>query len=364
MPPPMSITATPISFSSSESTASALASGSSTTSATVRPQRSAQRTTFCTQDVAAVIEVDLHAEADAAHPDRIADAVLVVDDELARQHVEDLTIGVDRDGARALEHAVDVGARDLAAARSPRRRRSVWQRMWLPATPAYTVRISTPAMVCAASIASAIDAHGPVDVGDDALAQPAARHVADAEDGDPVGVDLAHDGRHLRRPDVQADDNLGGLDAALHARPTSCEGESPREARADAAMSARDLAKFCAGDFAEVESRAHRILTTTRSGCASLSRKITEALALRRATSFSTRDGLLDLVAVRRRGRGASAMASLPMVTTSDAVPLEVELLDRVALGDAGALDVLGDVEHALHREDDAGAIAARPARR
>jgi hypothetical protein len=29
--------------------------------------------------------------------------------------------------------------------------------MWLPATPAYTVRISTPAIVCAASMASRMD---------------------------------------------------------------------------------------------------------------------------------------------------------------------------------------------------------------
>ena len=60
-------------------------------------------------------EVHLRAEAHAAHPDRVADAVLDVDDVLARQDVEDLAIGVDRDGAGALEDALDVGAGHLAA---------------------------------------------------------------------------------------------------------------------------------------------------------------------------------------------------------------------------------------------------------
>ena len=60
-------------------------------------------------------EVDLHAEAHAAHPDGVADAVLAVDHVLARQDVEDLPVGVDRDGARAFEHALDVAARHLAA---------------------------------------------------------------------------------------------------------------------------------------------------------------------------------------------------------------------------------------------------------
>ncbi len=46
VPPPMSITATPSSFSSSSSTACAEASGSSTMSATDRPQRLAHLTTF------------------------------------------------------------------------------------------------------------------------------------------------------------------------------------------------------------------------------------------------------------------------------------------------------------------------------
>ena len=136
MPPPMSMTATPISFSSSLRTASALASG-------------------CEHDVgdreAAALgaaddvlhaarrrgdEVHLHAEAHARHPDGVADAVLAVDHVLARQDVEDLAVGVDRDGARALEHALDVAARDLAAGDGRDAVATPSERMWLPPMPA------------------------------------------------------------------------------------------------------------------------------------------------------------------------------------------------------------------------------------
>src|SRR4030095_8089227 len=54
VPPPMSMRTTPSSFSSGNSTASAEAIGSSTTSCTVRPARLTARTTFCTEGTAAV----------------------------------------------------------------------------------------------------------------------------------------------------------------------------------------------------------------------------------------------------------------------------------------------------------------------
>ena len=58
--------------------------------------------------------------------------------------------------------------------------------------------------------------HRPVDVRDDALAQSAARHVADAEHRDAVGVDLADHGRHLGGADVEADHDLGGFQPTFH----------------------------------------------------------------------------------------------------------------------------------------------------
>src|SRR6202042_836252 len=60
-------------------------------------------------------EVHLHAQAYSGHPDGVADAVLAVDHVLARQDVEDLAVGVDRDRARAFEDALDVAPRYPAA---------------------------------------------------------------------------------------------------------------------------------------------------------------------------------------------------------------------------------------------------------
>ena len=88
---------------------------SSTTSATARPQRSAQRMTFCTQLVAAVTRFTFTPRRTPLIPIGSRMPSCAVDDVLARQDVEDLAIGVDRDRARAFEDALDVGARDLAA---------------------------------------------------------------------------------------------------------------------------------------------------------------------------------------------------------------------------------------------------------
>ena len=59
------------------------------------------------------MHVDL--EPGAGHADRRADAVLFVDDEVLRQHVQDLAAGRQRHGLRRLDRAPHVVARDLAA---------------------------------------------------------------------------------------------------------------------------------------------------------------------------------------------------------------------------------------------------------
>ena len=58
---------------------------------------------------------DVHArlEAHAGHADRLLDAVLPVDQELLRQHVQDVLIDRQRHRARRVEHAVDVRRRPL-----------------------------------------------------------------------------------------------------------------------------------------------------------------------------------------------------------------------------------------------------------
>jgi hypothetical protein len=216
VPPPMSMTATPISFSSSERTASALARGSRTTSATVRPQRSAQRTTFCTQLVAAVIRFTLVPRRTPLMPtgSRMPSWLSTTNSRGRTWRIwRSASTGI----ARALlEDAVDVGALHLAA------------RDGGDAVGRHAADVAAgDARVDGADLDAGhrlrrLDglrdgAHRPVDVGDDALAQAAAGDVAHAEDGDPVGVDLAHHGENLGGADVQADDDLGLVRAALHA---------------------------------------------------------------------------------------------------------------------------------------------------
>ena len=54
--------------------------------------------------------MDVGLEPDAAHPDGVGHAVLPVDDELLREHVEDLAVGGHRDVLRVFEQAVHVVA--------------------------------------------------------------------------------------------------------------------------------------------------------------------------------------------------------------------------------------------------------------
>ena len=61
-------------------------------------------------------DVDFRLQANARHAHGVADPLLIVDDESARDHVEDLPIGRDLDRARRIEDAIDVLPRDLLLA--------------------------------------------------------------------------------------------------------------------------------------------------------------------------------------------------------------------------------------------------------
>src|SRR5215218_3840536 len=91
----MSMSAVPNSFSSLVSTASAADQCSRTVSSTRMPAR-----------------LEPHTE----ESDRVDDAVLPVDRELLRDHVDDLAIRRQGDRARLLDHAVHVRPADLAVA--------------------------------------------------------------------------------------------------------------------------------------------------------------------------------------------------------------------------------------------------------
>ena len=59
-------------------------------------------------------DMDLGFEPHARHPNRLADAVLIVHDEFLRENVQDLLVRRNRDGARGVDHPLDVVGADLA----------------------------------------------------------------------------------------------------------------------------------------------------------------------------------------------------------------------------------------------------------
>ena len=68
---------------------------------------------FCADGDRGGDDVHLRLEAHAGHAERLADAVLVVDDVLLRQHVDDLAVQRDGDRLGRVDHRGDVGLADL-----------------------------------------------------------------------------------------------------------------------------------------------------------------------------------------------------------------------------------------------------------
>ena len=67
-------------------------------------------------------DVHLGLQAHPGHADRVADALLAVDDEFLRQHVQDLLVGGDRDRLGGIDDVLDVPVADFPC-RAPRPRR-------------------------------------------------------------------------------------------------------------------------------------------------------------------------------------------------------------------------------------------------
>ena len=123
VPPPMSTSATPSSFSSGVRQASAAAIWVSTVSMTSRPARFTQVTVFWAAVVEQVMTWTFTSRRVPVMPGGVADAVLVVHHELLGQHVQDLAVHGDGDRlgrldraahVLALDHAVLAGDRDHA----------------------------------------------------------------------------------------------------------------------------------------------------------------------------------------------------------------------------------------------------------
>ena len=122
VPAPMSATATPSSRSVSEATASAEASEAATSSSILTPAAIDALRQVLDRGRRGGDDVDVDLEADRAHPERVLDALLAVDDEVARQDVEDLAVRRDLDRPGHLGRPVDVLAGDLAVVAAHRDR--------------------------------------------------------------------------------------------------------------------------------------------------------------------------------------------------------------------------------------------------
>ena len=153
---------------------------------------------------------DVHArlEPHAGHAERIADAVLIVDDVLLWQHVQHLAVHRDRDGLGRIDHARDVRVADfLVLDRDDAVR----------VQPAH-VRAGDRRVhgrdLAAGHVLGLVDRlldrlHGRVDVDDVAAAQAFRRRRSDADDIDAVLGHLAGDAGDLGGADIEADDDLG-----------------------------------------------------------------------------------------------------------------------------------------------------------
>ena len=91
-----------------KSAASAEASGSSTSSAALTPARSQHFVQVLAVALRRGDDMDTRLQAHPGHPDRIVNAFLLVHGELLRQHMQDLAIERNRDGARRIDYAVDI----------------------------------------------------------------------------------------------------------------------------------------------------------------------------------------------------------------------------------------------------------------
>ncbi len=152
-------------------------------------------------------DVDVGLEPDAAHADRVGDAVLAVDDELLGQHVQDLAVGRHGHVLGVLQQAEHVVAVDLAA--RDRDHAAALEALDVVAGDADDDRLGLDARGVLGRRDRLFDGlDGLVDVDDDAAVEPFGLGDADAADVDPPEVVGARDdGADLGGADVDADDD-------------------------------------------------------------------------------------------------------------------------------------------------------------
>ena len=163
-------------------------------------------------------DVDLGLQPHAHHPDRIPYAVLLVDGELLRDHVDDLPVHGYDDRLGGIDHALHVVARDLPVPAGDGDDPSRVDSFDVAAGDARErARDFTAGHHLRGLHGVQQRAHGGVDVDDHAAAQSPRRGGADADDLKPALVaDLRDDRAHLAGADVQPDDHV----VPCHATPS------------------------------------------------------------------------------------------------------------------------------------------------
>ena len=208
VPPPMSTSATPSSFSSGVSTASAAASCSITVSTTCTPARLTHATMFCVDDTAPVTTCTLTSSRGAGHPDRRADAVLLVDDEVLRQHVQDLAAGRQRHRLGGVDRPPHVVAGDLAILAGHRDHAAAVEPLDVRTRQREVHRVDLDAGHQLGFLDRLLDRiHRGLEIDDDAALDAARLGDADADDVEAAVVEaFADDAGHRRRADVEPDE--------------------------------------------------------------------------------------------------------------------------------------------------------------
>src|SRR5690606_10285427 len=162
------------------------------------------------------------------HADRLADALLRIDDEFLRQHVDDALIRGDGDGARRVDDALDIARADLFVADRDDAVRV--QAAHVAARDAGVDGVDLAAGHELGFLDGALDRlHGRLDVHDDAALQAARGIRADADDLEPIlGRHLAHDRNDLRGTDIETHEQLALVAPTHSVHSVCCDARQPR----------------------------------------------------------------------------------------------------------------------------------------
>ncbi len=158
-------------------------------------------------------DVEIGFQPDAAHPDRIGDALLAVHGEFLREHVDDLVAGWQHEFEHVIDNAVNVAAGDLGMVALAGQDAAVLQAFDVLAGNADVHGAKFHARIALGNLdgfADGVDRF--FDVADHAAQYADAFDLADAEDFELAMVVFAPgQATHFRGANVQRDDHIVGL---------------------------------------------------------------------------------------------------------------------------------------------------------